>query len=215
MDCRSFRMLIQKYHDGDLSLAEMAEYENHRAGCAECARLDGQFAGVFSALGSIGHFEPSPEFNARVMAHVDVARYRVSAFTKVMRAVRGFWRGLPAPVRATGLTASVFALFVSVYTPFLMMMLSALRRTAEYAMSSLYIIRRLFDDPDMLMSFLISLEKYRVAARILLKTVQRQAEGVPMSAFVLTAGSVVLIMYFVIKGTRGLWKKGETHVGVL
>ena len=215
MDCGLFRMLIQRYYDGELGLGEMAEYENHRQSCARCARLDAEFAGVFSALGGIAHFEPSEDFDAKVMARVDVSRYRVSAARKGWLALRGFWRGLPAPVRATGIVASVFAVFVGVYTPFLMMMLSALRSLAGYGMSGLYLLRRIVDDPDMLMNFLIRMEKYRVAARILLKTVQRQAEGIPLAAFVLTAVSAALIVYVLLRSTRGLWKKGETHVGII
>ncbi|HSG29840.1 MAG TPA: zf-HC2 domain-containing protein, partial [Candidatus Krumholzibacterium sp.] len=135
MNCRLFKMLIQSYHDGELELGEMAEYENHRDRCAACAQADAEFASVFTALSGIGHLEPSPGFNASVMAHVDVARYRVSAWKKIWLSVRGFWRGLPSPIQATTVVASVFALFVGIYTPFLMMMMAAARTLAGYAMS--------------------------------------------------------------------------------
>ncbi|HSG29140.1 MAG TPA: hypothetical protein VLA34_11720, partial [Candidatus Krumholzibacterium sp.] len=70
------------------------------------------------------------------------------------------------------------------------------------------------DDPDILMNYLISMEKYRVAGRILVKTLQRQAGDIPLAAFILTAAASAVILYAVFRGTLGLWKKGETHVGI-
>lgn len=214
MNCDLFKMLIQRYHDGDLDLAGMAEYENHMRSCDGCRRLDSQFTGIFEALEGLELLQPSPDFNKNVMAGVDISRYKVRVSRKVWLSVRSFWRGLPAPVRATGIIASVFALFISVYTPFLLMMISAGKKLVAMTGSGLYIIRRIIDEPALMINYLNSFEKYRVAGKVLFKTIDRQIEGIPLTYYGLTAVAAAIVLFLVIRMTRTGWKKGEPHVSI-
>ncbi len=214
MKCHIFRMLVQRYHDGALDPAAMAEYENHLHGCDACRRLDSQFAGVFRALEKMELFKPSADFDRNVMANVNVARYRRTALRNAAISLRNFWEGFPAPLRISGIAAAVFALFTAIYTPFLYVMASAGRKLAELAGSGLYIARKMIDDPSLLVNYTNSIEKYRVAGRILLKTMQRQIAGMPLVYIGLTMIAVAGIMYLVIRMTRGAWRKGDTHAGI-
>ncbi|MCK4537191.1 MAG: hypothetical protein KAV42_00200 [Candidatus Krumholzibacteria bacterium] len=214
MDCHLFKMLIQRYHDGELDRAGMAEYEEHRRNCQLCERLDTAFDGIFSALGDMEVMEPSSDFNMKVMARVDVSRYKVRAARKVWLSARGFWRGLPVPLQATGIISSVFVLFIAIYTPFLLMMVSAGKKLLGMTESGLYVIRRLFDDPQRILNYISSVEKYRVAGKILVKTMQRQVAGIPLTHFAMMAIAAMVILYVVFRTAQGSWKKGETHVSI-
>ena len=113
MKCHLFRMIAQKYYDGELDPAGRAEYENHARECARCGEFDREYSFLFAALDDIETYEPSPEFNLRVMANVDVARYRVGAARKAWISIRSGWNRLPSAVRVTAAIAAVFGLFVS------------------------------------------------------------------------------------------------------
>lgn len=214
MKCHIFRMLVQKYHDGALDPAATAEYENHLRGCGACRRIDSQFAGVFGALEKMELYEPSADFNGNVMARVNVARYRVTPLKKALNLLGDFWEGLPSPVRVTGISAAVFALFTAIYTPFLYVMASAGKRLAELAGAGLYFARKTIDDPSLLVDYTGTVERYRVAGRVLFKTMQRQIAGMPLGHIGLTIIAMAVITYVAIRITRGAWKKGDTHAGV-
>lgn len=214
MECHLFKMLVQKYHDGELDLAGMAEYENHFMECGECRRLDAQFAGVFSALDGIKLLEPSPGFDMNVMAHVDVARFRVSIARKAWISLRGLWQGLPKPLRVTGIAAPVFALFVAVYSPILLTMVLIAKKGVGVAGYGLYMIRKVVEDPSIIIHYLNLFEKYRVAGKILIKTAHRQAGGIPVTYSGLGIVIAVVMLVVIIRMTRIAWSKGETHVGI-
>ncbi|MBU8920386.1 MAG: zf-HC2 domain-containing protein [Bacteroidales bacterium] len=214
MDCHLFKMLIQRYHDGELDRAGMAEYEEHRRSCHQCESLDTAFAGIFSVLEDMEVMEPDSDFNMRVMARVDVSRYKVRAARKVFLSVRSFWRGLPVPLQATGIISSIFVLFTAIYTPFLLMMMSAGKKLLGMTESGLYMIGRFFDDPQRILNYISSMEKYRVAGKILVKTIQRQVDGIPLTYFAMMAISAIVILYVVFRTAQGFWKKGETHVSI-
>lgn len=214
MKCHLFRMLVQNYHDGALDPAQSAEYENHLRGCDACRSIDSRFAGVFGALEKMELFEPSEDFNSNVMAQVNVARYRITPAKKAVILLKHFWEELPSPIRVTGISAAVFALFTVIYTPFLYMMVSTGRRLAELAGAGLYFARKTIDDPSLLVDCASTVERYRVAGRILFKTIQRQIAGMPLAHIGLTIIAMAVIMYFAVRMTRGAWKKGDTHAGI-
>jgi hypothetical protein len=214
MNCHLFKMLIQRYHDGELDRGDMAEYEEHRRNCHQCERLDMTFSGIFTVLEDMEVIEPPSDFNMKVMARVDVSRYKVRAARKVFLSVRGFWRGLPVPVQATGIISSVFALFIAIYTPFLLMMVSSGEKLLGMTESALYVIRRFFDDPQRILNYISSVEKYRVGGKLLVKTLQRQVADVPLTYFAVTAIAATVILYIIFRTAHGFWKKGETHVSI-
>ncbi len=215
MNCRHFEMLIQKYHDGELDVPERAEYESHLASCHSCRELDMQFAAVFGALDEIPLAEPSPGFDAGVMARVDVARYRKSALSRAGTAVRGGWDRLPFPARVASGIAAVFGLFIAVYTPMIGMIASAAGRSATFVGAGLYIARRIIADPSVIGNYLATSTNYRLAGRILLETVEKQVSGIQLSHLVIAGLSTVVLVVLIVRATRIAWSKGETHVSII
>ena len=215
MNCRHFEMLIQKYYDGELDAAEMAEYENHLGSCPSCMGLDAQFAAVFGALDEIPLAEPSPGFDMNVMAKVDVARYRKSALSRAAGAIRGGWDRIPFPARVAGGIAAVFGLFIAVYTPMIGMIAAATGKAATFVGSGLYIMRRVIEDPSVIGTYLATSTNYRLAGRILLETFEKQVSGIQISHLVVAALSVAAIIILVVRAARVAWSKGETHVSII
>ncbi|MBN2184169.1 MAG: zf-HC2 domain-containing protein [Candidatus Krumholzibacteriota bacterium] len=215
MKCHLFKMLIQKYYDGELDPAGNAEYENHAVECKECGKLDREYSAVLAALDGIELFEPSEQFNRNVMLHVDVARYKVGAARKAWISVRSGWNRLPTPLRVTGAIAAVFGLFVAVYTPILATFAFAMRKIIGIGASGIYLIRRAIEDPAIITHYLNSLQEYRVAGRLLVKTLQRQTEGISAGYLIIGILATVLSLYLIIRMTRMAWRKGETHVGII
>jgi hypothetical protein len=215
MNCRHFEMLIQKYYDGELDAVEMAEYENHLGSCPSCLGLDAQFAAVFGALDEIPLAEPSPGFDTNVMAMVDVARYRKSAFSRAGVAIRGGWDRLPFPARVAGGIAAVFGLFIAVYTPMIGMIAAATGRAATFVGSGLYIMRRVIEDPSVIGNYLATSTNYRLAGKILLETFEKQVSGIQLSHIVIAGLSAAVLVVLVVRATRTAWSKGETHVSII
>ena len=215
MNCRHFEMLIQKYHDGELGAAERAEYENHISSCASCRDLDARFATVFGALDGIPLADPSPGFDASVMARVDVARYRKSAASRAGAAVRSGWDRIPFPARVAGGIAAVFGLFVAVYTPMIGMIASVAGKAATLVGSGLYVIKRVIEHPSVVGQYLASTTNYRLAGRILLETVEKQVSGIHLSHIVIAGITAVVLIVLVVRATRIVWSKGETHVSII
>ena len=215
MKCRHFEMLIQKYHDGELGVAERAEYESHLASCPSCLELDAQFAAVFGALDGIPLAEPSPGFDSSVMARVDVARYRKNAASRAGAAVGSGWDRIPFPARVAAGIAAVFGLFVAVYTPMIGMIATVAGRVVTYVGSGLYIAKRVIEDPSVIGNYLATSTNYRLAGRILLETFERQMSGIQLSHLVIAGLSTVVLVVLVVRATRIAWRKGETHVSII
>ncbi len=215
MNCRHFEMLIQKYHDGEVGAAERAEYENHFASCPSCRELDAQFAVVFGALDGIPLAEPSPGFDSGIMARVDVTRYRKSVASRAGVAVRSGWDRIPFPARVAAGIAAVFGLFVAVYTPMIGMIAAAAGGAVTYVGSGLYIAKRIIEDPAVIGKYLATSTNYRLAGRILLETFERQVSGIQLSYLVIAGLSAVVIVGLVVRATRIVWRKGETHVSII
>ena len=215
MNCRHFELLIQKYHDGELDGAERAAYENHRDSCPSCRAQDARFAAVFGALDGMPLAEPSPLFDAGVMAAVDVARYRKSPADRASAALRRRWNAVPFRARVAAGVAAAFGLFVAVYTPMIWAMAEAAGKIAALAASGLYVARRAIEDPSAVSRYLDTSTNYRLAARILLATLEKQVSGIQVSHIALAGVSVVIFVILAVKATRVAWRKGETHVSII
>jgi hypothetical protein len=204
MDCRHFEMLVQRYHDGELN-----------ASCGPCRELDARFAAVFGALDDVPLAEPSAGFDAAVMSRVDVARYRSSALSRAAAAVRGGWDWLPRPLRITAGIAAVFGLFVAVYTPMIGMIASASRQLFSYIGSGLFIARRIIEDPSVISKYLATSTNYRLAGRILIETFEKLMSGVHIPHIVIAGLSALVVLVILVRVTRTVWSKGETHVSII
>ena len=214
MECHLFKVLIQRYHDGELEPVEIAEYEQHRRSCELCRELDAEFAGVFAALEGIPRLEPSVDFNSSVMARVDVARYRKSPARKAVGVFGWTWGRLPAPVRITGTITAVFALFVSAYRPLLDILLGALQATATLFGSAIVLTRELPRLMNHLLEQLNSFKNYEVALKTIINAFQGIASELNIN-YILAAALAVAVLLFLIRMARVASGKGETHASVI
>jgi predicted anti-sigma-YlaC factor YlaD len=214
MDCHLFRIVLQRYHDGELDAADRAEYERHAALCAACRGLSRQFAAVFGALDGIPLLEPAADFNARVMARVDVSPYRARRRRRALRAFENVWWWVPKPVRIAIPVCAAFALFASVYTPVLEFLLLAGERALAFAGSSLFVIKELAGHSESVLEFFGSAAHYRIAGEVLARAVHSIAAEIPVVYVGLAAVAVVLIFYVIVRAARIAWKKGDTNVGI-
>ncbi len=214
MECHLFRILLQRYHDGELDPAERAEYERHMARCTACRELDHQFTAVFEALDGIPLLAPADDFNARVMAQVDVSRYRARRRRRAFRAIENVWWWVPRPIRIAMPVCVAFALFAGVYKPVLEFLLVAGQRALAFAGSGLLVIKELAGRSESVIEFFSSAAHYRIAGEVLARTVHRIATEVPVAYVGLAAVALVFVFYVIVRATRIAWNKGDTNVGI-
>ncbi len=214
MDCRLFEILIQRYHDGELDPVAISEYEQHRRGCDACRALDAEYAALFGVLGEIPIFEPSERFDEAVMSRVDVSRYRVSAARRLTSLVGGAWNMMPASVRVGTALTAVFALFVTIYRPLLRLLIDMLGSAATLLGSLFLLTRELPGMGKDLIGGLGTIESYRIAGETVLNALQRAASAIPVTYILIPFVAVVLLL-LLMRITRAIAKKGETHVGIL
>jgi hypothetical protein len=212
VNCHLFKALIQEYYDGELDSIERAEYENHRRLCSGCQEFDRQFASVFEALGEIPLFEPSDDFNGRVLAPGDISRYRVGAVGRALNVLGGVFERAPAPIRVGGAIAVVFALFVAAYRPFQQILISLGEKSANFLGSGLLIIVEAARRPETILRYFRSTTNYKVAGETLLRISQKVISGIPFSHIGLVIAVILIMLFLVIRTARIAWKKGETHV---
>jgi len=213
VDCHLFKILIQRYYDGELDLVAISDYERHRRGCGNCRALDAEYAALFGALGDIPRFEPSDRFNAEVMSRVDISRYRVGVARRFAGLIGGTWNRMPASVRVSTALAAVFALFVTIYRPLLQLLIDMLRGTATFVGSILLLARELPNMWNDLADGLGAVESYKVAGETLLNALQRVASALPV-IYILIPFIAVVLLLFLVRITRSIAKKGETHAGI-
>ena len=215
MDCDLFRLLIQKYYDGELDPAEKARFETHRANCAECRAVENGFLEVFETLQVMSHFQPSEQFNNRVMAEVDTCKYRENALRKFARDINWKWNAVPSWARIAGSLAAAFVFFMYIFRPVYLEMVEAARKAVLFLLSAAVLLRRAGDLYERFINYLNSDPGFIVAARVLMgKTVQFLRE-IPAGYYVVGALIAFLIIYMMLKLTRTSWRKGESHVSVI
>lgn len=213
VDCRLFEILIQRYFDGELDPVAISDYERHRQGCDACRALDAEYAALFGALGDIPRLEPSQRFNAAVMSRIDVSRYRVSALMRLTGFFGGTWNRMPASIRVGASLTAVFALFVTIYRPLLQLLIDMLQGTATFVGSILLLTRELPNMGSDLIDSMRALENYRIAGETLLHALQRILSALPLT-YILIPPVAVILLLFLVRITRAIAKKGETHAGI-
>lgn len=213
MDCHLFRMLIQRYHDGELAPIERAEYERHLGACGSCRKLDAELGLVFESLAGAPLHEPPAGFEAAVMARVDVGRYRVPAAVRAMRRAGRRWDRLPTPARVTARAALLLAGLIIVYRPFLYYLLSLWNRITAVTATGLVALRDFGDRSVIVVQHLKSTASYRMAWDTLVRITQRLLGDEPLPYFAATMG-VCLVILLVAAARARSGGKGETHVGI-
>jgi len=215
MECHLFRLLIQRYYDGELEPAERAEYENHRRRCEACRSADARFALVTGALDTLTLFEPSPDFDAKVLSQVDIGAYRVGPARRAVRAVGRGWNAVPIPVRNGSLIAALGLFFIAVYKPLLDYMIMTIRQGAEMFWTGMIFVRALIGKMEAIWQGAGATRNYEIVGQTLLRAFHRYAAG--MNAAQIAAGIVSLILVAVVlhRMLGAARRKGETHVGIL
>lgn len=214
MDCHLFRMLVQNYYDGEMDAVERAEYEKHRSLCNACLKVDRRFAEIFSALDGVPVLEPSNGFNENVMAAVDISRYRVGVMRKACNAIGAGWSHVPAPVRKLLPAGAAIALFITIFRPFYFSLISIGERAVALLGSGLIVLKELAERSRTIVNYLSSATNYKVAGEILLKTLQRMVNEVPILQIGLIVAVLLVVLFIAVKTARIVWKKGETNVGI-
>ena len=211
MKCHIFKMLVQRYYDGELEPAEKAEYENHRSRCSGCREFDMQFAGIFTALGDMPLLSPSEQFDAKVMANVDISRYRTSATRKLLNNLGLAWGRIPVSVRTVGVIAAVFAVFIAAFRPFLLLVISA----GEIILGSSVVgINKVLEKSGTIIEHLTSTTNYRLAGETLLRNAHKVFAVIPHYDIAIGAVVIVGLLIVLVVAARTAWKKGESNAGV-
>ncbi len=215
MDCHLFRLLMQGYHDGELDAAERAAYEAHRRDCAACRALDARFALMAGALDAIPRFEPSPGFNERVMARVDVAAYRTSPVRRAARAAERRWAAAPAPLRNAAVVLALCALIVAVYKPLLDSTIATIRQGAEALWAGIVVFQQLGHRIELLWRSAGTVRNYEIVGQTLLRTLRHSVSGTnaPEIALAMTTLAVAALVVYLVRAAAR--RKGETHVCML
>ncbi len=215
MDCDLFRLLIQKYYDGELDPAEKARFEAHRAECPKCRAAGNDFLEVFETLQGIDRFQPSEQFNSRVMAKVDTGKYRENVLRKFVRDINWKWNAIPAWARIAGSLTAAFVFFMYVFRPVYLEIVEAARKTVLFLLSAAVLLRRAGDLYERVINYLNSDPGFIVAARVLAGKVVQFLREIPAGFYVAGALIAVLIIYMLLKFARTSWRKGESHVSVI
>jgi len=214
MDCHLFRLLMQRYYDGELEPAERAEFENHRRGCEACRAEDAAFASVFALLESVPRFEPRSDFDARVLARVDAAAYRVRPARKAARAIGRAWNAVPVPLRNAAIVAASGAFFVTLYRPLLKYLISVVGDGASSAWSAALMLRAFAEKMIVAWKDTGTLRNYEVVGQTLHRTFLRMLGGMHPheAALIVVSIAVAVVVIYRMAAAR---RKGETHVGLV
>jgi hypothetical protein len=215
MECGLFRLLMQRYYDGELDEAERAEYENHRRRCDACRVMDNRFAHLIAALDETPLFEPAFDFNRRVLARVNVGAYRRSPVSGVFDAIGRCWGAIPVPVRNGAIIALVCAAIVAVYKPFLDYIVSTVEQGAIALWSGMAVMSGLLDKVGVVWNGMGTARNYEVVGRTLLRTFRRAVPGSSEILIVAVVAALVLIGIIVSRRLIAARNKGETHVSIL
>jgi anti-sigma factor RsiW len=215
MECDLYRLLIQRYHDGELEPSERAEYENHRRRCEACRALDARFALVAGALDVIPRFEPSPGFDARVMSRVDVAAYRVGPARRAARAAGRAWNAAPIPARNASIIATVGIFFIAVYKPLLDYLIATVRHGAETLWTGALFARALLERIETIWKSSGAVRNYEIVGQTLLRALHRYFAGMNAAQVAAAIVSLVVIAVVLRRTVGAARRKGETHVGIL
>ncbi len=215
MDCHLFTLLIQKYYDGELERAIEAEFETHLAECEECRAIECRYSEAFSALEGMGVYKTPPEFNDRVMAHVNVRKYRKNLFAEIAGTLYRRWNLLPAYIRVGGAVTGVFALFMYIFRPVFLYMLSTGESLLNFAASAVAVLKESRVGLDIIVNYFKSDPEFILAATILFQKLKGMTVEIPIGYFVSAFVLVCLVVLMVAGVSRSSWRKGDSHVGFI
>ncbi len=215
MDCHLFTLLIQKYYDGELERAVEAEFETHLAECKECRAIGDSYYEAFSALEGMGVYQPLPEFNDRVMAHVNVRKYRKSLFAEILGTLYRRWNLLPGFIRIGGAVTGVFAMFMYIFRPVFLYLLSKGGSLLTFVASAAAFLKESRAGLDIIVNYFKSDPEFILAATILFQKLKGMTVEIPIGYFVSAFVLICLVVLMVAGVSRSSWRKGDSHVGFI
>ena len=215
MECRLFALFIQRYHDGELDAVARALYERHRAGCAACREIDRRYALVAGALDLMSVHEPSPEFNRRVLARVDVAAYRRGPIRRSLAAVERSWNFLPIPVRRASVIAAISALVIGVYKPLFDFFIRGVGLGAGGLWERALAAQELLERAVGVWKASGAVRNYEVVGEMLLRALDRPAAGLHPAGAIAIAAIVVAAAIAAVRMLGSARRKGESNVCLL
>jgi predicted anti-sigma-YlaC factor YlaD len=215
MECHLFELLMRRYHDGEMEAVERASYEQHRASCAACRALDRRYAGVVRALEAVQRWEPSPDFNARVLERINVRQYRVSPLERAARALGRSWEVIPTSVKTAGALAAWLTIFIAAYGPFLDLVIRTLGKGVAVLSGSFTALRDIVLDSGLLRWNLSTLRNYELAGETLLRVARRMLAGVHPVEAALVLIALAAAAWLIARAAAAARKKGVTHVGIV
>ncbi|MGH9366789.1 MAG: anti-sigma factor family protein, partial [Thermoanaerobaculia bacterium] len=71
---------LSRLHDGELSAADRAHFESHRAHCAECRRAAAEFEEALASYRTAGTPPPASDLAARILRRLETATPRRRPF---------------------------------------------------------------------------------------------------------------------------------------
>lgn len=83
---------LSRLHDGDLSPAERAHFESHRAHCGECRKAAADFETTLAAFRTTGTSPPAPDLAARILRKLESVQARRRPFGVVF-GIDAKWAG--------------------------------------------------------------------------------------------------------------------------
>ncbi|HMA75886.1 MAG TPA: zf-HC2 domain-containing protein [Candidatus Krumholzibacteriaceae bacterium] len=216
MDCNLFSLLIQKYHDGELDRAMEAKYEKHLAGCEKCEAMDARYSELFSAFEKMEIYQPPEGFNGKVMANVNIRKYRKNLLSGFLSLIARRVNILPGYIRVASAVTAAFALFMYIFRPVFMYMISVLESFVGFASSSAYLlVKQTSAVFEIVVNYFNSDPEFLLAATILLrksKGIIGEISGVYLVAVFLL---VFLIVVTITGVLRSMLQKGESHVSFI
>src|SRR6266404_4453987 len=75
---------LSRLHDGELTPAERAHFESHRAHCADCRGAAAQFEAALSLFRASSTSPPPPDLSARILRKIRTPAPRRPAFGVVL-----------------------------------------------------------------------------------------------------------------------------------
>ncbi len=215
MECQLFEILIQKYYDGELDPAERARYESHRSECERCRKLDADYALVFDGLNDMEVYQPSPDFKRRVLASVDISRYRVSLAGRMARRFQFIWQQIPSPARLAGVLVLFFVIFLTVFRPALSAIIGWSRVLLGVSGSAVVAVNKLAERVPIIISNLISVESYKAAGGTLLDAARQIITESPVFIATLSVAVILVIVFVSLARAHLIRKKGEDHASTV
>lgn len=214
MDCRLFRLLVQKYYDGELSDAEASEYEEHRRQCGDCRRIDAEYARLFSILDGMPEYEPSEGFNHAVLSRVDLSKYREGVLAKGARGAARLFGPIPSTIRNIVTVMASLLVIALIYHPMLDLLINLISNGIILLNNSVESAGGMLHKIGVPLVSMLSAKSYGVVATTILRSLRIVIEALPVQYMGLTLLTAFVVTLVIVLMGKEIRRKGETNVNL-